>query len=400
MKMKVLAIATTFPRWQNDVSPRFVYDLSNKLGSKYELMILAPHHKGAKKQEKMGNLTVKRFAYFKPESLQKLCYGGGIIPNMRKSFLARIQMPFLILSEFFAASAIIKKDKISMIHAHWMLPQGLVGVYLKRKYKIPLLVTIHGSDLFPLKNLFFKKIQKLVIKNADFVTVNSEATINELRRRFPQCSNIKVIPMGIDINLFKKRKIKKPNKYLKNKLLLSVGRLSDQKGLQYLIDSMQDILKYDSKVRLLIVGEGPFEKELRKRAKNREVEKNIEFLGPLSLKDITKFHNYADIFILPSLSTKTGTEALGLSLLEAMSSGCAVIGTKVGGIPYIIKDNDNGVLVRQKDSQALSRTIITLLKDKKKTNKLGKNAAKFARRGYSWETISSEFIKIYDSILK
>jgi len=400
MKMRVLIIATTFPRWQNDTSPRFVYDLSNRLTSKYEITILAPHHKGAKKQENMGKLRVKRFAYFKPESLQKLCYGGGIIPNMRKSFFAKIQMPLLILTEFFAASVIIKRDKTNMIHAHWLLPQGLVGVFLKRRFKIPLLVTIHGSDLFPLKNWFFKKIQKFIIKNADFVTVNSEATKNELRRRFPQFSNIKIIPMGIDINLFMKRKLKKPKKYLKNKLLLSVGRLSDQKGLQYLIDSMQDVSEYDSKVKLLIVGEGSFEKELRERVKSREVEDNIDFLGPLSLTDVAKYHNYADIFILPSLSTKTGTEALGLSLLEAMSSGCTVIGTKVGGIPYIIKSNNNGMLVRQKDSRALSHMIITLLKDKNKSDKLGVNAEKFARTNYSWDKISRDFMCIYDSILK
>ena len=106
MEKKILVTTTTFPRWKNDTTARFVYDLSERLASRYKVLILAPHHKNAKKKEMMGKLEVRRFVYFKPEILQKLCYGGGIIPNMKSSFLAKIQMPFLILSEFFASSKI------------------------------------------------------------------------------------------------------------------------------------------------------------------------------------------------------------------------------------------------------------------------------------------------------
>ncbi len=401
MEKKILVIATTFPRWKNDTTARFVYELSEKLTSSYKITVLAPHHKGAAKKETIGKVEVRRFAYFKPESLQKLCYEGGIIPNMKKSFLARMQMPLLIISEFFASYKIIRKEQINMLHAHWILPQGFVGVFLKKIFKIPLLVTVHGSDLFPLKSRLFKGLQNFVMRNADYVTVNSIATRNELLNRFPEhSSKVQVIPMGVDINIFKKRNMKKPKTYAKNRLLLFVGRLSDQKGVQYLIDSMQDISGYDSRVKLLIIGAGPYEKTLKEKVHSKNVEKYVEFLGPMSTFDIARYYNFADIFVLPSLSTKTGTEALGLSLLEAMASGCAVIGTKVGGIPFVIKEGHNGLLVKQKDPHDLSRAIITLLKDKKKSQKLGNNAAEFARKNYSWEKISKDFIKLYKRLLK
>ncbi|MCH8003557.1 MAG: glycosyltransferase family 4 protein [Nanoarchaeota archaeon] len=398
---KVLVIATTFPRWINDTTPGFVYELSNRIAARYKIIVLAPHYNKASKRENMGKLEIRRFAYFKPESLQKLCYEGGIIPNMKKSFLAKIQMPLLVASEFFTSYRIVKKDHINMIHAHWILPQGFVGVFLKKLLKIPLLVTIHGSDLFPLKNKLLKKLQNFVMKNSDYVTVNSNATRNELVQRFPNyISKIKVIPMGVDVNLFKKRKVRKPKQYTKNKILLFVGRLSDQKGLQYLIDSMPEIIKYDSKVKLLIIGEGPYGKILQEKSHNNKIEKHVEFLGSMSVAKISKYYNFADIFVMPSLSTKTGTEALGLSLLEAMASGCAVVGTNVGGIPFVIKNNYNGILIRQKDHQKLSNAIIALLKNRKKSIKLGNNAAEFIRKNYSWDKISKEFIKIYGDLLK
>ena len=398
---KILVMSTTFPRWKNDSIPRFVYDLSNRLASAYSITILAPHFTGALKEETMEKMHVRRFVYFIPESMQKLCYEGGMMPNMQKSLLAKIQIPLLLISEFFSAYKIINMEKISMLHAHWMLPQGLVGILLKKIFKIKLLVTIHGSDIFALNSLLFRKMQHLVLKNSDFITANSIATKNELLRRFPKYSNkIRIIPMGIDINLFKKSNVKKPKKHRKNRILLFVGRLSDQKGLQYLIDSMPEVLRHDTSAKLLIIGEGAYKAMLEQKIKDKGLGKNVEFLGSMPPSEIAKYHNLADVFILPSLSGKTGTEALGLSLLEAMSSGCAVIGTNVGGIPFAIKNGHNGILVNQRNPHELSNAIIMLLKDRKKASMFGNNAARYARKNYSWNKIANDFLKIYGELLK
>lgn len=400
MKKKVLVIASTFPRWENDATPRFIYDLSNRLASEYNITVLAPHYNGALKKEKLGRIDARRFAYFKPESMQKLCYDGGIIPNMKASLLAKMQMPLLIISEFISASRIIKKEKIGLIHAHWMLPQGLVGAFLKKRFRVPLLVTIHGSDLFPLKNLIFKNLQKFVVKNADFITINTEATKNELLGRFPEASRkVKVVPMGINPDFFKKLKIKKPAKYLKNKLLLFIGRLSDQKGLQYFIDALPEVIRKEPTAKLLIIGEGPFKAGLEKKISENRIKDNVEFLGSLPASEVSKYHNYADVFVLPSLANKTGTEALGLALMEAMASECAVVGTNVGGIPSLIKNGYNGLLVKQKNSKELAEAIINLLKNRKRAKMMGQNASNFIRKNYSWEKIGNQFLMIYKDIV-
>ena len=150
----------------------------------------------------------------------------------------------------------------------------------------------------------------------------------------------------------------------------------------------------------MIIGEGPYKQDLCRKIDENRVNGNVEFLGSMPLSEVAKYHNYADIFIFPSLSTKTGTEALGLALMEAMSSGCAVIGTNVGGIPSLIKNGYNGILVKQKDSKELSKSVIALLKNRKKAEAMGKNAALFIRKNYSWAKTGKEFINIYKSIIK
>ncbi len=396
-KQRVLVLTTTFPRWVNDTSPPFVYQLSHRLGEKHDMIALAPHYPKAAKQERMGNVEVRRFPYFKPESLQKLCYGGGIIPNLKKSFIAKLQLPLLLEREFSAAKKIIKHERISLIHAHWVLPQGLIGAFLKKKFNIPLIITIHGSDLFPLKNSFFRKLQQFSFAHAHLITVNSDATKKELLSRFPWLKNkVHQIPMGVDVNHFKPREIKKPISLKDNKLILFVGRLSDQKGVQYLIEAMPTILKKEPKAKLLIIGEGPYKQELDQCIYPQGVGNSVQFLGALTQEDIAYHHNICDVFVLPALSNATGTEALGLSILEAMASGCAVIGTKVGGIPTIIENGKNGILVEQKRPEQLAGAIIGILKNRKKSKEMGKHAMAFVRKHYSWDIVAKNFSTLYD----
>jgi glycosyltransferase involved in cell wall biosynthesis len=399
-KKNILVLASTFPRWKNDTTPRFVYDLSKRLALDHKITILAPHYPGAKKYDQSEGLEIKRFSYFYPESMQKLCYDGGIIPNMKKSALAKLQLPFFVMSEFITALMAIHKKRYALIHAHWIIPQGYIGALLKKFHKIPLIVTIHGSDLFPLKNSFLKYFQKFTLQQADYITVNSQATYNELISRFGNSIKAKIIPMGVNIHQYKRRDIKRPKKYMGAKILLFVGRLSEQKGVQYLIDAMPKVLKYYRNAKLLIIGDGPFKDELKNLIHAKKLEDNIEFLGPMRSDQVSKFYNYSDVFILPSLKHSSGTEALGLSLLEAMSSGCPVIGSDSGGIPYIISNNKTGIIVKQKNSNELAFAILKLFKDRKKSKKLSIQAEKFVRNNYSWSIISKKFLSIYDGLLK
>ena len=399
---KVLVVASTFPRWKGDTTPGFVFDLSNLLAKKFDIKVLAPHYRKSKKRERMGSLDICRFQYFYPASCQKLCYGGGILPNIKKSFLAKIQVPFFLLSEFFSIKKIIKKEKIGLMHAHWIIPQGFLSVFFRKKYKIPLIVTIHGSDLFPLRNWFFRFIQRTVLKNCDVCTVNSNATNDGVLKRFPEFKDkIKIIPMGVDVNLFKPKNVKnKFRKYKDDKIILSVGRLSEQKGLQYLIKSLPLILKNIKNARLLIVGEGIYKNELMKIIKILNLENKVEFKGALPKNELVDYYNLADVVVMPSLADKAGTEGQGLVLLEAMACGKAVVGTSIGGIKGIIKDGKNGSLVKQKNCKELANKIINTVNNPKLRIKRWEDGRKFVIKNYSWQNITKKFESIYLKLLK
>ncbi len=397
-----LVLTTTFPRWLGDTTPSFVFDLANRIAEKYKVIVLAPHHSKAKRKEKLGNLIIHRFRYFFPERYQKLAYGAGILHNVKSSILAKAQIPGFLASQANSAKRIAANEKIDLIHAHWLVPQGLIGVMLKRKYKIPLIVTIHGSDLFPLKNKFFKSLQKAVVENANIITVNSETARKELVSRFPS-TNIKVvkIPMGIDLNIFKPKKVKnKFQKYKNNRIILFVGRLNEQKGVDYLIKSIPIIFSKIKNIKLLIIGEGEYKKHLQKIVVDLKLNNNVEFLGSKSHHEIADYYNLADAVVLPSVTSRLGTESFGLVLVEAMACKACVIGSSSGGIKDAIKDNFNGLIFEEKNYHELAQKIMKVLADKNLKERLSKNALKFARENYDWEIISKKFIKLYEELLK
>jgi len=263
-----------------------------------------------------------------------------------------------------------------------------------------LIATIHGSDLFPLKTFVFRYLQKIVLNNCDICTVNSIATKNELIKRFPNFRNkLITIPMGVDTKLFESKKLKHRSKrYSDKQIILFVGRLNEQKGLEYLIEAINIAKDKIPDIKLLIIGEGNYKTTLKRLVDYLKISNCVEFLGAMSHKEIVYFYNLANIFVLPSITSKIGTEGLGLVLLEAMAAKVPVIGTSTGGVRFIIKNKETGILVKEKNSEKLASAIVLLLSDKKLKEKIIINANKFVNDNYSWDVIVNKFNNLYEKI--
>ncbi len=395
---KILATGTTFPRWENDTEPSFVYDLSNLLAKRgFEVIALTPHHKGAKKEETLGNVRVIRFPYFFTE-WEKLCYDGGMIPNMKKYWYARFLMPLLVVSEFIYAYRIAKKEKVDAIHAHWIVPQGFVAAIIKKLTGIPYIVTAHAGDVFPLKNGLLKWFGKVALRNCFYCTVNSNAT-KEAVIGVANISNIDIVPMGVDLSAFSPSKrddsIRKKNG-ISGEFIFTVGRMAEKKGFRYPIDAMPRVLEKLPNAKLVLIGDGPERQRLEKQAEGLGLEKSVIFAGKATHKELERWYPTADVFVLPSIVTKEGdTEGLGVVFLEAIASGTPIIGSDVGGIPDIIRHNDTGLLVPQKDAEALAGAIVKVLTDKTLNKKLAKNAMGFVKERFTWDIVADRFAEMF-----
>lgn len=397
-RKRILVLTSTFPRWKNDTVPPFVYNLSKKLTRDFDIYVLAPHSPGAKKFEIMENMKVHRFKYFW-EQYENLTSFGGILPTLKKNRLFFFQVPFFIIAEFLSARELVKKIKPYLIHAHWIIPQGFIAVLLKKLYSIDFVVTSHGGDIFALRNKLFIFLKKVILREARKVTAVSNVIKNEILNTIDNrlTNKIKILPMGIDNKTFNPQKrnpaLKKKYK-IDGAFLLFVGRLVEKKGARYLVEAMNEVVVKHPLTKLLIIGDGPLKKELMSLIKERALDKNIIFVGPLPNRLLPQYYATADIFIAPSIITKEGdTEGLGLTLVEAGLSGCALIGSNIGGIPDVIQYGKNGFLVRQKDPDYISKYIIKMLNNPSLLLKMKKNSRKLLNN-FSLENIGQAYKKI------
>ncbi|MCA9487221.1 MAG: glycosyltransferase, partial [Nanoarchaeota archaeon] len=373
MKKKILVLTSTFPRWKEDAAtPPFVLELSKRLTDKFEVHLLAPLSKGSQKEEIVEEIHVHRFKYW--FNLENNLADGAILPNLKKNKFLFSQIPFFFLAQIFAAKRILKKENIKTIHAHWIIPQGFVAVVCKIFFvkDCKIIITTHGADIFGLKKMNWLK--KWTLSKASKVTVVSNAIKTEAQK-IGYGNEIDVIPMGVDLTAFspKKRDLNLREKYgaKKGTLLLFAGRLAEKKGVSYLLDAMPKVLAKYKKAKLLIIGSGPLEKELKAQVRKLKIEENIIFTGSIQNAELPRYYASADIFVGPSIVASDGdAEGFGLVFVEAMGSGSLVITTDLPAMQDIVQNKKTGYIVPQKDSISLANTILESLKDKKKAQEI------------------------------
>ncbi len=400
---KVLVVASTFPRWKGDSEPGFVYELSLGLSKRFDVAVLAPHHPGASRFEAISGMRVYRFRYFFPSSLERLCYGGGILPNMKKSFLARLQLPFLVVAELFSLFAVAAREKPAIIHAHWILPQGFAAAIVSKLLGIPFVVTAHAGDVFPLNTPLFRLLSRFSINSAAAVTVNSSYTKAAVAK-ISALRSISVIPMGVDLKLFSSSPASAAaairKKYsVRGKMLLFVGRLAEKKGVAYLISAMKGIVKAFPDCKLVVVGYGPEKAALVQQARQLGLSSSVIFAGSIPNHQLPPYYKAADVFVLPSIVDSRGdTEGLGVVLLEAIAAGTPVVASNVGGIPDVVIDKKTGLLVGQKNTRSLALAVVRLLGDYKLRQRLSSNASRHVAANYAWHHVADKFIQLFSEL--
>lgn len=393
---RILVLTSTFPRWKNDTKPPFVYELEKRLAKDFEIHVIAPHHYGAKKEELMEGLHVHRFRYFWPSKWQKLCDDSGIMPNLKENKLLYIQAVTLIIFELIAAIKICRKYKFDLIHAHWIIPQGIIAYLINKLFKIPYIVTSHGGDIYGLSGKYFTWVKKIIVEKAKRITVVSTAIKKEIENKLTKEIPIIIIPMGVDSKLFNPNKrdenIKK--KYnIAGPFLLFVGRLAEVKGVENLIYAMINVIKEYPKTKLLIIGEGTLKTKLINLVNKNKLDSSTKFLGATIHKNVAAYYATADIYISPSLNYKNNKEGFGLTLIEAGMSGCSLIGVNSGGIKDIIQNNKTGILLNFSSPKLISEAIIKLIKNPNLFDK--KKIIKEFIRKFNYRYIYKTYKKLY-----
>jgi glycosyltransferase involved in cell wall biosynthesis len=400
-QLKVLFLTSSYPRNADDSASIFLRYLAEQLAERgLEVHVLAPADgKGGASVE--DKVTVHRFQYL-PISLQGLAYGSGILPTLKRSPWLWLQVPFFLVAMTVKLARLIATKRIDLIHAHWLLPQGLVGLIGARLVGVPLIVSVHGTDAFALRGRSAKALKRLVLSRSAAWTANTASTAAAATHN-SQLLPARIIPMGVDIALFSNGNPAALRRELPEAeyLILFVGRLIENKGCHILFQAIALLNAHArSRVTLWVVGNGDQREELDRAAHDLGIQEKIKFFGSVSHQRLPDFYSAADIVVIPSQLGPAGeAEGQGVVALEAFAARACVLATRSGGIASMVRDHSTGLLVEPGDPQALASAIEQLLNEPELRQRLTDKAFADVRDHYGWARIATEFEKLYREVL-
>jgi colanic acid/amylovoran biosynthesis glycosyltransferase len=293
-----------------------------------------------------------------------------------------------------------RRKRIRLIHARF----GNAGVRLmkvKRRLRVPMLTSFHGFDVPARRNkrkAYHRKLPAL-FRIGDKFTVPSRHMKRKLVKWGCPSHKIKIMYSGIDLKKFKykPRELKTGD----NITIISVGRLHKKKGFRYLVKAFKKVHDRYPSTKLVIVGDGDEKRSIKRLIRKLRLKKHVKLKGLVAHHRLARMLRKADIFCLPSVTTKDGNqEGIPNAIKEAMAMGLPIVSTRHGGIPELVGDGREGLLVPEKKSNRLAKKINYLIENPSLRQKMGKRGRKKVRRRFNSAKQVKKLESIYRSLIR
>lgn len=283
-----------------------------------------------------------------------------------------------------------ESDDLEMLHRHF--PTNSVIYYLSKELDIPYTLTTHARDIF--SKVRYDHLKEILDEAERIITI-SDYNKNYMIDEFSlQPSKIDVVHMGIDTKKFSPSP---PNGNITN--ILTVARLVEKKGIRYGIEAFSRLSEKYPELHYNIIGEGPMKDDLKNLIEDLDIKNKISLLGRVLEKRLLEEYKKADIFMLPCVIAKDGDrDGIPMVLMESMAKEKLVISTEVSGIPELIDDGENGIMVEPKSPGDLARKIEMVIEGEVDIKSMCKNARKKVCKDFNLDDQLTEMDEIFQDV--
>ena len=305
-----------------------------------------------------------------------------------------LQVPFFLFCQWRALRRTVRKYKIDIVNSHWMIPQGFIASLLPARLHCKHVLTIHAAGLFALRRLpLGKSMAQRMVRRSDLIYSVSSYNQQILEQLVRHPVNCQILPMGIDTHYYGNNPdpiaLRNELGLPSGRIILYVGKLSEKKGVTYLLQAFHAISQDQPDCHLVIVGTGLLEEALKSEAQRLELEPRVTFAGQQGKESVRNHFQAADLVVVPSIIDSTGeTEGLPVVLLESLASGKPVVATRVAGAPDVIVDGHSGFLAEPKNPADLAEKMTQALNADAVT--LSQNARDSVQK-YDWEMVGKNY---------
>lgn len=408
--LSILALTHTYPRHTGDTNGPFVEFLMEELAARgHRVRVLTawdalfdPDRPGRRVQ-----LSTYRYAPF--DSWHRLGYSRTIEADVRLKKALLLLAPLMILAGTWSLWREVRRERPDLLHAHWFLPNGCMAGLVGWITGVPLVSTLHGSDVFVAEKGFPYSLMRRVALAATgrLTSCSPELRDRICRLGFPRRLS-HVIPYAADPALLAAppapEAVSAERQHWleggEGPLIFALGRLVYKKGFDVLLEALPAVARAHPGLRLVIGGEGDLEHELKDQARRLGIESRVCFTGRLLRDRIGPLMGSCDLFVMPSVRDRAGNiDGLPNVILEAMALGRPVVATAVAGIPLAVIPDHNGLLVPERDPVALAAALGEALSDGERLARWGRNSRALIEDRLNWPAVAARYEAVFAKLL-
>lgn len=370
-KIRLLALTTSYPLYPESSAGLFIRNLYRQLTARYSIEVVCPAEVTGPHIEDDANAGIRVHAVrYAPRAWRTLAQvPGGVVSSLHRAPWRIMLLPVLLVSLFW--KSLLRAGSADLIHANWAVC-GVVACIVGKLRKRPVVTTLRGSDVRrATQSRLERSILGLAVNHSRIVICVSQAMAEQVRKEFPhRADDIHACLNGVDEAFFRIRKESSDSPVLN---VLAVGNLIRIKGFDVLVEAVARARMRD-RIRVCIIGEGPWRATLLSMAESRGVSDRFRFVGSVPAIEMPERYAEADIFVLSSRS-----EGRPNVVVEALAGGLPVISTDLDGVQGMVADGDTGWLVAVDDAQGLATALDEAAADRVELHRRGGRAREFAR---------------------
>jgi glycosyltransferase involved in cell wall biosynthesis len=368
--------------------------------------VLAPHAEGLAGAWEEGGVEVATFRYA-PERWEVLGYGRTLEADERVKGRAALATPLYALALRRALRHALGRRRYDLVHAHWIVPNGVIAAGVCGGGRTPLAIGLHGSDVFLAEKPGARHLARRALGRARLLTGCSPELVDRVRALggpagFP-AERSRVIPYGVDVQAFspapERRGIWRAKLGIPDgaPLVLGVGRMATKKGFQVLLEALPGLLAARPEAHVVLAGGGDLlERFAAIAATAKEQPGRVHLPGAVLRDTLPDLYRAADLFVLPAVhDAKGNVDGLPNVILEAMASGLPVVASGISGIPLAVEDGETGLLVPEKDPQRLLAALLRLLGDRDAAREMGGRGRQKAVAELTWDAVAARYREGY-----
>lgn len=405
--MRVLMLTSSYPKYAGETTAPFIEEIAAALAARgHHIEVVAPWHPELRRAPQERGVHLHFYRYAPHPALNIWGYAQSLAGDSDLKRRALAVVPFALAG---AAGGLLaararSTSPFDMIHAHWVLPNGPPAALVAAWARLPLVVSLHGNDIYMAERHWATAAPAgLTFRAASAVTACSGDLHQRGLRLGARQPTTHLIPYGINPREFRPdaaaRATVRADLGLANgaPLVLGLGRLVYKKGFSVLLDAWPHVLKRHPSALLAIAGYGDLRRDLEQQAAALGIGAQVRFTGQLERSRAAAHIAAADVFALPIIAG-WGVDGLPNALLEAMGAGCAVVASRVAGVPDVVEDERHGLLVPERNPRALAEAICRLLDDPALAERLGAAARSRIETELTWEQTAARFEEVYEQV--